>query len=106
MSLLARVERTLGRKVSFARFFQAPTIEAVAASIREDTWEHPETQVFAMRGEGTQPPLIIVDAGPLYRPLVRRLGGDQPVFGLSLPELSMLPERFSVSDVAANLVEA
>ena len=59
-----------------------------------------------MRAEGTQPPLIIVDAGPFYRPLVRRLGGDQPVFGLSLPKLSMLPERFSVSDVAANLVEA
>jgi thioesterase domain-containing protein len=28
------------------------------------------------------------------------------VFGLSLPELSMLPEQFSVSDVAANIVEA
>ena len=59
-----------------------------------------------MRGEGTQPPLIIVDAGPFYRPLVRQLGGDQPVFGLSLPELSALPERFSVSDIAADLVEA
>ncbi len=106
MSFLARVERTFGRKVSFARFFQAPTIEAVAASLREDMWEDPETRVFAMRGEGTQPPLIIVDAGPFHRPLVRRLGGDQPVFGLSLPELSSLPERFSASDIAANLVEA
>jgi thioesterase domain-containing protein len=62
--------------------------------------------VFAMRAEGAQPPLIIVDAGPRYRPLVRRMGGDQPVFGLSLPELSTLPEQFSASDVAANLVEA
>jgi thioesterase domain-containing protein len=59
-----------------------------------------------MRGEGTQPPLIIVDAGPFHRPLVRRLGGDQPVFGVSLPQLSMLPKEFSASDVAANLVEA
>jgi len=47
-----------------------------------------------------------VDAGPWLRPLVQWLGGDQPVFGLSLPELSALPERFSVSDLAANLVEA
>jgi thioesterase domain-containing protein len=105
MSLLARVERTFGRKVSFARFFQAPTIEAVATSLREDMWEGPKTRVFAMRAEGAKPPLIIVDAGPFFRPLVRRLGGDQPVFGISLPELSMLPKRFSASDVAANLAE-
>ena len=106
MTLLARVERTFGKKASLVRFFQAPTIEAVAAGIREDSWKSPETRVFAMRGEGTQAPLIIVDAGPFYRPLVRRLGSDQPVFGLSLPDLSALPERFSVSDIAANLVEA
>jgi amino acid adenylation domain-containing protein len=105
MSLLARVERTFGRKVSLARFFQAPTIEAVAASLRDDTWDKPETQLYAMRGEGTKPPLIIVDSGSYFRPLVRRLGGDQPVFGLSLPELPALPERFSLSDIAANLVE-
>jgi amino acid adenylation domain-containing protein len=106
MSLLARVEWTFGRKVSFARFFQAPTIEAVAASVRADPWKNPDTRLFAMRAEGTQPPLIIVDGGPFYRPLVRRLGGDQPVFGLLFPELSMLPERFSANDVAAQLVEA
>jgi thioesterase domain-containing protein len=106
MSLLARIEWKFGTKVPLARFFQTPTIEAVAAGIREATFERPEMRVFALRVEGTQPPLIIVDAGPRYRPLVRWLGGDQPVFGLTLPELSMLPERFSVSDVAANLVEA
>ena len=66
----------------------------------------PETQVFALRAEGTEPPLIIVDPHPFHRTLVRRLGGDQPVFGLLLPDLSALPERFTVSDIAANLVEA
>jgi thioesterase domain-containing protein len=103
---LVSIEQAFGRKVPLARFFQAPTIEAVAAGLREDAWEDPQTRVFAMREEGTQPPLIIVDAGPFFRPLVRRLGGNQPVFGLSLPQLSALPERFSVSDIAADLVEA
>jgi amino acid adenylation domain-containing protein len=106
MGLLARVERAFGRKVSLARFFQAPTIEAVGASLCEETWEGPETRVFPMRGEGAHPPMVLVDAGPFFRPLVRRLGGDQPVFGLSLPETSALPEGYSVSDIAANLVEA
>jgi thioesterase domain-containing protein len=59
-----------------------------------------------MRREGSRPPLVIVDAGPFQRPLVRRLGSDQPVYGVALPELSTLPKRFTVRDIAANLVEA
>jgi amino acid adenylation domain-containing protein len=106
MSLLAGLERTFHSKISLTRFFQAPTIEAVAASLRGDRWEHPDTRVFAMQKCGSRPPLIIVNAGPYYLPLVRRLGRDQPVFGLSLPERSMLPEQFSLSDIAADLVEA
>ena len=106
MSLLARVERTFGIKVSLVQFFQTPSIEAVAAILREDKWEHPHTRLFAMRREGAQPPLIIVDAGPFHRPLVRRLGGDQPVYGLSLPAPSALPEQYSVKHIATDLVEA
>ncbi len=59
-----------------------------------------------MRREGSRPPLLVVDAGPFHRPLVRSLGDDQPVFGVALPELSALPEGFTVKDIAAKLVDA
>jgi thioesterase domain-containing protein len=59
-----------------------------------------------MRREGTGAPLILVDAGPFHRPLVRSLGDDQPVYGLALPRLSDLPRGFAAQDVATNLVQA
>src|SRR5208282_5779877 len=126
--LLARVEKAFGRKVPLAGFLQCPTIAALAVRLQkelasgapgsmlagqtgagnlpEDVWNHPEQQVFSMHRAGTRPPLLIVDAGPFQRPFVRRLGGEQPIWGLALPELSALPEGFTVADIATNLVQA
>jgi thioesterase domain-containing protein/acyl carrier protein len=118
--LIAQIQKAFGTQLSLATLLQAPTIEALAerltnqqdietsdaARLGDGEWEHPEDQVFPMRREGTRPPLILVDAGPMYRPLVRKLGNDQPVFGMALPRLSDLPKPFTVKDIAANLVEA
>jgi len=126
--LVAQVAKVFRKKLSLASLLQAPTIEAMAARLRmpksrspfrqaaafqangasllEGEWDDPAEQVFAMRREGSRPPLFVVDAGPFHRPLIQRLGDDQPVFGVALPELSALPERFTVKDIAANLVEA
>jgi thioesterase domain-containing protein len=122
--LLAQVAKVFGRKVPLAVLLQSPTIESLAAQLRPDQaitasdqlpatsgggeakWAHPGTQVFPMRREGNRPPLILVDAGPFHRPLVRSLGSDQPVLGVGLPELSALPSGFTVKEIAANLVTA
>jgi thioesterase domain-containing protein/acyl carrier protein len=126
--LLAEIEKAFGKKLSIASLLQSPTIEAFADRLRmetsqqtnppgrqairtiisppEEKWISPEEQVFPIRGTGTRPPLYIVDAGPFQRPLVRHMGDDQPVFGIALPELSALPEKFTVAHIAANLVEA
>jgi amino acid adenylation domain-containing protein len=106
MSLLARIEKEIGRKLSLATFFQLPTIEALAACLREEKWENPESAVFPMQRGGDGLPLFLVDAGPFYRPLVRRLGSERPVFGVALPSLSSLPKRFTVKDIATSLVDA
>lgn len=126
--LLAQVTKTFGRKVPLAVLLQSPTIASFAARLRaervngfsdhahgngtaggtigEEKWEHPEGQVFPLRGGGSRPPLLLVDAGPFHRPLVRRLGNDQPVLGVALPELSALPNGFTVGDIASNLLAA
>ncbi len=126
--LLAQVGKVFRKNLSLASLLQSPTIEAMAARLRmprsrrpaggasasladgasrlEGDWDDPAEQVFAMRRVGSRPPLVIVDAGPFHRPLIRRLGSDQPVFGVALPELSALPEGFTVQDVAGNLVDA
>ena len=118
--LLAQVQRVFEIKLSLAALLEAPTIEALANRIiaqkcmeeadadrlRDGEWKHPEQQLFPMRREGAGIPLIIVDAGPMYRALVRRLENDQPVYGLSLPKWSDLPKAFTAKDIAANLLAA
>jgi thioesterase domain-containing protein len=121
--LLADVDKAFRRKVPLSAFLQAPTIEALAARLRLDKpgdsfgqvhpshlgnqkWVDPDSQVFPMRLKGTKPPLMLIDAGPFHRPLVRAMGDDHPVFGIALPELAALPERATLTDIAANLVAA
>jgi amino acid adenylation domain-containing protein len=103
--LLNEVEREFGRKVSLAKFFEAPTVRSVAASLRSEQWDYRDGALFAIQPRGSRPPLVLVDAGVIYRPVVKDLGPDQPVFGLGLPGVSALPKQFTVRDIAANLVE-
>jgi acyl carrier protein len=124
--LLAEVEKEFRIKLPLACLMQYPTVETFATQLRaerprepaprapagdvasrlEGKWKDPVQQVFSMRRAGTLPPLFVVDAGPFQRPLVRHLSDDQPVFGIALPELTALPDGFTVKDIAANLVEA
>jgi thioesterase domain-containing protein/acyl carrier protein len=125
--MLVQLEKAFGKRLPLALLLQDPTIASLAAYLRkedrkgaegqpalpDDTvylgdgkWVDPGVQVFPMRRQGSRPPLILVDAGPYQRPLVRTLGDDQPVYGLALPELSALPPSFTVRDIATNLVDA
>lgn len=125
--LLARIERQFGVRMTVASLMAFPTVESLAARVRDlirydaaakasagtelqsgqsDEWVSPDTPVFAMSRAVTKPPLCIVDAGPFLRPLVRQLGDEQSVIGLALPENESLPEKFTVADIARKIVEA
>jgi len=105
-SLLAQVERTFGRKMTLAVFLQSPTIEHISAFLRNEKEGSRREQIVAIQRDGPRAPFYIVDAGPFFRPLTRRLGFDQPVFGMLLPALTDLPTQFTVGDLAANLIRA
>ncbi len=104
--LLAQIERTFGSKMSLAMFLQSPTIEHISAFLLGEKDEARRDQIVAIQREGSSPPLYLVDAGPFFRALTRRLGADQPVFGMLLPALADLPTQFTVGDLAANLIRA
>jgi len=119
MRLLTEVNRAFGKRLTLSTLIKSPTIEAMAACLRsekrafpdethvaDEAWVDPETRVFPLRREGIHSPLLLVDAGLFFRPLVRALGNDQPAYGIGLPELSELPEQFDVRDIASNLVDA
>ena len=84
--LMGEIERTFGKKLSPSTLLRAPTVEQLAAVIRQydpaGTWP----SLVVMQPQGLRPPFFLVhtSGGNLleYRELARLLGPAQPVWGL------------------------
>ena len=108
----ARIEKAFGRKLPLAAIFMAPTIERLAAAIRDEMREDSATagtSVVALQSKGAQPPLFLVHGagGGMfwgYVNLARRLGLEQPVFGFSSRGLDGRAEFDSIGEMAAQYV--
>jgi len=103
--LVVRLEQVFHRKLSLADIFQAPTIEQMAKLLSREGDPVP-SGVVAIQPHGQNPPLYWIRGGPLLLPLTRRLGANQPVFGLHLTsqEAATLPIRCTVEHVAEAFV--
>jgi amino acid adenylation domain-containing protein len=82
--LTARIAHDLGRTLPLAALFQAPTVAELAAFLREGEVE--DAALVPLQTGGSRPPLFLVHpvGGQVfgYVELARRLGPDQPVYGL------------------------
>jgi thioesterase domain-containing protein len=104
--ILYHVEKVFGKELSLGAFLRAPTIEQFAVRLRDAEVDIPLEQICVIQpGESVQP-LFLVDAGYTFLPLAEHLGSQQPVYGLLLPQLTKLPQRFTVEDIADNLMDA
>ena len=107
--LFARVERLTGKNLPLATLFRAPTIEALAAVVREGG-EAPWRSLVPIRGEGTLTPFYCIHAlgGNVlgYTDLAMALPADQPVYGLQAVGLDgkSHPAK-TVEEMAAQYVE-
>jgi amino acid adenylation domain-containing protein len=102
--MLARVEKTLNTRVTLATLMFAPTIERLAAMLRDpNSLRRP--QVFGIQPYGLRPPFFCVGAGPLFRTLANRLGPDQPFLGVPLPDMNTFPTPYCMEDIVAHCVE-
>lgn len=92
--LLSRVEQAHGRRVSLSTFHAGPTPVALAAVLRRDEDVDPRSAAYVVpiQPSGSLPPVfgvhVLGEAEVFYRPLAARLGPDQPVYGVSIPEPS------------------
>ena len=84
--LFARIERELGNTLPLAPVFRAPTIEALAALLEEGAGDSRWTSLVPIQPRGSKPPIFCVHGGAgtilHLQPLSRRLGVDQPFYGL------------------------
>ncbi|UBF27777.1 amino acid adenylation domain-containing protein [Kovacikia minuta CCNUW1] len=89
--LWAKVEKTFNQELPLATLFQAPTIEQLARHLRQSgtPLPCPAMAVIQSGKAGTsKPPLFCIHVHgrgmKLYRPLIRHLDPEQPIYGLSV----------------------
>ena len=108
--LVSRIEEEFSKKIRVASIFQAPTIEELAATLRDDEKvAEPKSSIVEIQGRGERRPLFLVHGagGGMfwgYANLSRHLGLSQPVYGFRSQALDGLPEFPSIEEMAAQYV--
>jgi amino acid adenylation domain-containing protein len=85
-TLFAAIEHELGNQLPLGAIFRAPTIEALAGLLESDPRGARWTSLIPIQPNGTKPPIFCVHGGAgtilHLQGLARRLGEDQPFYGL------------------------
>ncbi|MEE8584749.1 MAG: amino acid adenylation domain-containing protein [Acidobacteriota bacterium] len=111
--LIARIEAALDRKVPLSILFKAPTVEHLARTLRRQR-QPASSPLVAIQPQGSRRPFFCVHpaGGSVfgYLALARRLGSDQPFYGLQAPGLDGLEEADSctigkVEELAARYIK-
>jgi amino acid adenylation domain-containing protein/FkbH-like protein len=107
--VIAEIQKVFGKKLRLATIFQAPTIQQLAAILRDEIRETSATtdsSLVEIQGEGSRPPLFLVHGagGGMfwgYVNLSRHLGVDQPVYAFKLRGLDGGRESERIEEMAA-----
>ncbi len=105
--LLLRIDQRFGKRLSLASVFRAPTVRELAALLGDNTETKDHPGIIPIQPNGTRTPIFWVRGGPLFRDLAKRLGPDQPFFGIDLPssDASRLPLPYTLEDIALAMVK-
>jgi len=105
--VLARVEKALGKELSMAALFQAPTVRELAALLRAQGSSSDAPSVGTIKPGGSRPPFFCVFAGAIFRALTQRLEADLPVLSLNLDpsEIKQLSFPYRLEEIAECLVK-
>ncbi len=84
--MFAEIEKTFNVNIPLATLFQAGTIEKLAEILRQDNWNAPESSLVPIQPDGAKPIFFCIHAKGgnvlFYRDLAKRLGADQPFYGV------------------------
>jgi thioesterase domain-containing protein/acyl carrier protein len=109
--LVALLQRDFGRSIPLLTLFQNPTIENLAAIVRQTTGKTSLSCVVPLRARGTRPPWFFVhpSGGSVhwYLDLARHLDTDQPFYGLQALGVEGEAELDTrIEDMAARYIAA
>ncbi len=109
--LFAQVKKLTGKDLPLVTLFEAPTIEQLAAILRQQGWESPWASLVPIKPGGSKPPFYCVHGvgGNIleYLDLAKYVDGDQPFYGLQAIGLDgKRPiENLNVEQMAARYIE-
>jgi len=106
--LIVQIEKAFGQRLPVATVMGSPTVEALASALSGKQPSGAVCRVIPLKPQGTRPPFICLGATPLFLPLARLLGPEQPFCGLDLTQLQQvdLPKPCRLEDLGAYVVEA
>ncbi|MFP2932552.1 thioesterase domain-containing protein, partial [Pyxidicoccus sp. 3LG] len=109
VQVMARIRERTGRDLPLATLFQAPTVEQLAALLRQVP--APASPLVPIQRGGSRRPFFCVHpvGGNVlgYAELARELGPDQPFYGLQAQGLDgQQPPLATVEEMAAHYLEA
>jgi thioesterase domain-containing protein/acyl carrier protein len=108
--LVGRIEALTGRRLPLVTLLEAPTIERLAAILKDEGWKPRWSSLVPIRPGGTRPPFFCVHGvgGNIleFEHLGRYLDPDQPLYGIQAQGLDgKMPRHGSVEEMAAHYVE-
>jgi thioesterase domain-containing protein/acyl carrier protein len=84
--IFSQIKTRLGKNLPLATLFKTPTVEKLAAVLREPRWKPTWSPLVAIQPRGSRPAFFGVHGGygevMFYSELARCLGKDQPFYGL------------------------
>jgi amino acid adenylation domain-containing protein len=84
--LMHRIEQTFQKRLPISTLLHAPTVEALADVLRQESWSPSWSSLVPIQPNGSKPPMFCIHGAGgtviVYRDLAKHLGTDQPVYGL------------------------
>jgi amino acid adenylation domain-containing protein len=107
LPLQAQIEAEFGRRLSITAMFQGPTVRQIAVQL-DDNAAASAPRTVSIQPHGTRPPLYWIDPGPVFNPLVKALGEDQPFVGLTFNTVVTQGEDrpSRIADIAPYIVDS
>jgi amino acid adenylation domain-containing protein len=99
ITLFARIQKVLGKKLPLTILYQASTIAGLAAILRQHEWRAPS--LLEIQPRGSLPPFFCIRANLQFAEALRELGPEQPVFGLRDEDILARSGRFTLHGVIA-----
>jgi len=100
--LFALVEKEFAKRLPPGTLFEAPTIEKLAAILRQES-SVSSSLIQVQAGDSSVPPMFFIEARVGYGALAAELDPDQPVYVVAYDDLFVKDTERSLSDLAAEL---